>query len=144
MSLFSDLQTLVADRLDSDAVFSAPPAIPILTEQIGDLDNEIQRAIQRVGLVAIVLTPRVTRLDRRHLAEVEVVISVAQVRELSLRAGSKKLAADVAASAWALLDDWAASETWQPLIAQSLLLVEVSPATVYEFTAKTAVLLTKT
>lgn len=64
------LQNATIARLTStDAALPPAPvpanghAIPFLSEQLGDLNSRITNAIARIGLVAIVLTPKASMLD---------------------------------------------------------------------------------
>lgn len=53
-NFFLDLQQAAADILDADAYFDG---VPILTEQLGDLDNAITTVMAKMGLCVIIESP---------------------------------------------------------------------------------------
>ena len=56
-NFFLDLQQAAVDILDADAYFDG---IPILSEQLGDLDNAIEIVIGKLGLCVIIESPFAT------------------------------------------------------------------------------------
>lgn len=53
-NFFLDIQQAAADILDGDAYFNG---IPILTEQLGDLDNAIEIVMSKIGLCIVIEAP---------------------------------------------------------------------------------------
>jgi hypothetical protein len=53
-NFFLDIQQAAVDILDADAYFDG---VPILTEQLGDLDNAIEIVIGKCGLCVIIESP---------------------------------------------------------------------------------------
>lgn len=59
-SVIQSIQTDVADRLLADPYFGDAPSIPVLTENIGDIENQIDIAIAQIGAFVLVVTPTVS------------------------------------------------------------------------------------
>lgn len=53
----TDLQNAVVAQLTSQAYFSTAPAIAVLSEKLGDIENRIQAQLGKLGIVVIVTTP---------------------------------------------------------------------------------------
>jgi hypothetical protein len=53
-NFFLDIQQAAADILDADAYFDG---IPILTEQLGNLDNAIEIVMSKIGLCIVIEAP---------------------------------------------------------------------------------------
>lgn len=53
----TDLQEAVVTQLSSKAYFSTAPAIAVMSEKLGDIENRIQAQLGKLGIVAIVTTP---------------------------------------------------------------------------------------
>ncbi len=142
-NLFTDLQQAVADRLAADAYFSGPPTLATLTENVGDVVNAVDKALNETGLLAFVLTPRVQAGREWRRADVDVIVSVFEQVSLNRdpAVGSGKPAIDVAARVWALVDRWSPNDLWTPLLIQHVHLVEPAPTLIYEVAFATSTII---
>ena len=71
MSLLTEIQQQAGARLSAQAFFAdaaaaAPKPVAVLTEQIGDLQSQVQQSLGQLGIVCVVLTPtaKATNRDR--------------------------------------------------------------------------------
>lgn len=114
-SLLTTLQLACAARLAGTPFFAgsppAQPAIPVLTENRGDIVAAIERTVAGLGIYAILLTPtaRVSKPDipGPFFDELRVVVRVTE-RVITNRsaAGTGQPAALVAEAAAAALHQW--------------------------------------
>jgi hypothetical protein len=98
MGLLTTIQQAIADRLKTDRFFSD---IPILTEKIGDIENEIQRQLGAIGVVVIVITPTAnvvyTAPPGPYWHDIHVVVRVVENVVINQgQNGTKKPASDIA------------------------------------------------
>ena len=85
MALLTNIQEAVAAQLSrqeffSDAKSGTPRAVPVLTEQTGDLQARIRQNLGALGIVCVVLTPTAvcTSVNRQrpYFDEVRIVVRV--------------------------------------------------------------------
>jgi hypothetical protein len=142
MSLFTDLTAAIAARLASDDYFATPPAIGILTERAGDLEHTIARALQKIGVGLLILTPKIARGGEPNILQVVLTIHLIEHVTINQSAsGTKKPASDIAATAIALLENWAPDDIWSPLRFISMTLIDPGKTIVYELELHTHTLL---
>lgn len=125
--IFSDLQNAVVARLNWDAYFADPDkGATVLAENRMDLIHELDASLARLGVCAVVVTPRVTP-GENDTTSVRVVLLIHEIPIINRdTSGSQKAAQDLGAKAMALLTDWTPNEDmWSPLEFQGLELTDV-------------------
>ena len=108
MSVLKSIQQTVHDRLVADPFFTN---IPVITENIGDIENAIQTAIAKLGVCAIVVTPTATTSFPDTLSpyfdNIRIIVRVVEKVLLNRSAhGTNKSASDVAEMVAALLHNY--------------------------------------
>lgn len=76
---FEELQSAVRDVLTADSWFSS---LPVLVEARGDVEQELQRALNELGLSVVISTPQSRQSSdnaKRPLVEVTVLVSLAEM-----------------------------------------------------------------
>jgi hypothetical protein len=103
MSLLSTIQSSVDSLLTADSFFTPnpedtdTPPIPIITEAIGDITNEIDKALGKLGLCAIVLTPSaLAPLAGAKMFFEDISITVTVIENVLLKNSSLPTAAETA------------------------------------------------
>lgn len=83
MALLTNIQEAVTTRLSQEAFFSnatagTPRPVPVLTEQIGDLQARVRQNLGAPGIVCVVLTPTAisTSVNRQRPCFDEVRVAV--------------------------------------------------------------------
>lgn len=118
--LFSDLQSAILTRIESDTAYLAEPgkAVTVLAENALDLLSEYEKAISKLGMAVIISTPRVTPTERVDLANVSVSIAICEHVSLNrATSGTQKPAIDVGAGIMAMLRNWTPDENvWAPFL----------------------------
>ena len=109
MSLLTEIQQQAGARLAAQAFFAdATKPVPVLTEQLGDLQNRVQQSLGQLGIVCVVLTPtaKATNRDRvrPYFDQISVVVRTQENVTLNRAAtGTGQPASLVAeAAAWFL------------------------------------------
>lgn len=110
-SVLKAIQQMVADRLNADAYFVGPPAIPVITENIGDIETAIQQAIAQLGVCAIVVTPTANaafpNCFKPYFNDIKIVVRIVENVILNRGpSGIQKPASDVAEVVAALLHQY--------------------------------------
>jgi hypothetical protein len=113
----TQLQDAVAARLSADSTFAGPPAVTVLTQRAGDLLNQVERNLGKLGLCAVVMVPKLepgpARLELRASVMVALCESVTKNRASS---GTHVPSDDLVLSVFGLLADWAPEDgAWRPL-----------------------------
>jgi hypothetical protein len=100
----SATQKAIRDRLKSFSYFDN---IPVLTERIGDIEQQILTSLATIGLCCIVLTPNADMENIDAPTPMLVISAIVQVTELVTinqgPTGTKKPAAEVACTVLAAL-----------------------------------------
>ena len=137
MGVLKQLRTQIQQRLQAVAYFAD---ITILTEDKGDIENEIARALGAVtaaggklGICAVVMTAagsvRNPNLPGPYLEAITVAVHVEEnVLINNAVAGTSKPASDVAEQVLAALHRWTPTGFVRPLIAQPNTVRVVEPA----------------
>ena len=108
MALLTNIQEAVAARLSQQEFFSeasagTPRSVPVLTEQIGDLQARIRQNLGALGIVCAVLTPTAVctsaNRQRPYFDEVRVVVRIQENVLLNRAAGGTGQPASLAAEA---------------------------------------------
>ena len=138
--LFTDLQTAVAARLSADAAFAGPPLLPVLVENIGDLDDQLMKAIDDIVILTLVLTPKAEIGAEFRRATVALIIEISENVAVNRdpNSGTQRPAAEVAAAAWRSLDRWTPADLWTPLVFQHLRVIKPAPRLTWELVFKTS------
>jgi hypothetical protein len=121
--LLTDLQDRIAARLEEDAYFKGPVKIDVLTERTGNIENEINNRIGKIGLAVEVMTPALTAAGGRGGVEVELVVVIYESVTINAKKTGKpapavalavlnSLALDQATGAW---DGWCPAAHWSGL-----------------------------
>lgn len=120
-----ELQQEIAARLTADEFFAD---VEVLTQQVADLDSEIERALATLGVSVVILTPNadVTNGDLQgpRLDPIRLVVACAEMPTLNA-AGPRALAC--AERALALLHLWTPDSLSVPLVGRSLTLADPQP-----------------
>lgn len=115
MGLLLQLRTQIQQRLQAVAYFAD---IPILTEEIGDLENEISRALGaltvtggKLGVCAVVMTARADvrnpNVPGPYLEEIGIAVHVEESVLINQSAtGTQKPCSDIAEQVLAALHNW--------------------------------------
>jgi hypothetical protein len=142
--MISDLQSAVAARLLNLVDYGGPAGLDPVTEQLGDIETEIRKRIDKAGLGLVVITPKVQPGPDRDALAVDVVIGIAENRIQNFaQSGTQVSALDVAVAVIACLRHWQPGEqTWTPLEFIGLELVQPGPEIVYEVEFQTTTTLT--
>lgn len=117
--IFSDLQQTIVDRLLWDAYFTEDDKqVTVLPEVALDLTNAIKKALGDIGVIVVVRTVQVKPTDRVDLANVGVVLEIAEMVAVNRgKNGSGKPAIDVGAKCMALLRGWSPNQDmWAPFL----------------------------
>ena len=138
-NMFQDLQDAVIEQLRADDDVIGPVAVQILTENVSDINAEIQRLLDSSGLVITVLTPRIARGDTDEISTDILLYIDENVGVNQSPAGTRRTALDLVASVIACLDDWAPLEgRWGAMRWTSALMTDVDPVVSWEVTFTTA------
>lgn len=148
-SIIRTLQEAIKTRLAANTDFAAgvdpvTAAVPILTEQHGVIENEVARAVGKIGVSVVVLTPRLAPIANATNGASELTVVVAVTENVLVNrsgSGSKKPATDLAEAAWASLQGWTPAGGWSPMRIKGLSLVSNSPLVIYEMVAATTIIL---
>ena len=108
MSVLKGIQQAVVDRLSSEQYFSN---IPVLSENLGDIEAAIQTAIAKLGVCVIVVTPTASAAFPDYLKAYfdKITIVCRCVENVTLNrsaAGTRKPASDVAEMVAAILHNY--------------------------------------
>jgi hypothetical protein len=93
-STLEQLQSAVANLLLADGVFTGASSannqpIPVITEKVGDMLNDLQQKIIRFGLGVIVVTPNFVMQNKKEFDfSADVNISVQASEHVTLNQGS--------------------------------------------------------
>lgn len=102
MGLLSDLRLRVAEILEGSEELGASPAVPVLTEDRGDLQQLIPQHLSRAGAAVVVLTPGMTpQANGNAVADIKVICVENAVQNRGSN-GTQKHASDMA--------EWVAAE----------------------------------
>lgn len=138
LDLLADLQDAIAQRLSAEDYFAGPLPVPVLTEDIGDLENAIQQRVNQLGVCVLVLTPELQPGAEPNSGQVDVRLTVSEKVVVNRSAsGTGKRASAVALAAVALLQDWRPRDLWTPLRMLRVAVKETKPLLVYEVTLRT-------
>lgn len=145
---FSTLAPAIEARLEGNAYFGVQEggrkAIPVVTELIGNIENEVERLINEIGIAVVVMTPKVEPTGPLPTARsVTVLVGVSEdvVINQSGGAGTYAPAVDVIAAVDALLAGWSPGGSWTPMRVKGWNVVSTSPLLVYELIAVTTTIL---
>lgn len=136
----SEYQQLVATKIQGIDGFAG---VPVLTEIKGDLVNEVEMAIAKLGLCILVLTPTMRNDEPEALAinlSADLVVQVMENPQINRGAGGTGLAAvDVAVTVAQELHYFQAG-LWSTLRFEGLELVEEAQSIAYQilFNTRTA------
>lgn len=137
----TDLQTLVAARLNALDLF-ADNGITALTEDVGDLTDEVTEAVNEIGLSVALVTPLIQPNGDGFGLVVDFVVNVSEMVTLNRGAtGTGQPALDVAVAIWNSLDEWQPAEIWSPFNARAIQLAQLDPELVYNVTLRTEMIL---
>ncbi len=138
--MLTAIQAELANLLAADAYFIGPPSIPVLVEDKGDLEFEIDKAINEIGISVVIITPKAeVRIGNALLTIVAGITENVVVNRAET--GTQKAAVDVAEKIWDLLNNTSLTSTKSRLIVDGLELVEARGLLVYEVRFKTEVFL---
>ena len=138
--MLTELQAELAAALSADAYFIGPPAIPVLTENKGDIEFEINKAINEIGISVIAITPKAE--PRVRGAQLSVSIGITEnVVVNRATGGTQKAASAVVEKVWDLLNNKTLTSTSSRLLVDGLELIEARGLLVYEVRFKTEVIL---
>jgi hypothetical protein len=104
MSLLASIQAGAAAALSAHAFFSAEPAIPVLTEQLRDIESRIEAAVARMdpGICVIVVTATgdvaSPNVPGPELSQIRVVCRVVENTKVNKTAQPAALVAEAVAS----------------------------------------------
>lgn len=125
MGLLRQLRQQIADRLAADSYFED---IPVLTEDRGDVENEIARALGtltetggKIGICAVVLTPfariRTQELPGPYLDPLQLSVTIEEnVLVNQATGGTQKHCSDVAERVATLLHKWLPDGHTRPVL----------------------------
>lgn len=96
-SLLLALQSELATRLAADPFFAA---VPVLTEKVKDLNYEIQRQLDSLGILCVVMTPEAgihhPEAPGPHFDDVTVTVRVQENLELNAGPHALEVAEEIA------------------------------------------------
>ena len=124
-SPYSDLQDLVADRLEGLRADCGMPDLTIATEAKGSVDFEIRQRIQQASVGVVVNTPEWAAGEdnpEERLVTVEIVLIWKDTAAMGSK-GVRMPYVDVLANVEAWLCEWAPSEIWTELRFQGTSLI---------------------
>lgn len=147
---FTDLQTGSKNLLINDAYFIGDGAPPVITEDIGDIENEISKAVNEIGISVVVLTPKTEPGKFPGHVTVTVLFGISEDVTINRAAdgdgdpippGTQKPASDVGAKIWAIIQGRSPGLGWTPFVVEGMNTVSTGPLLVYEVLAKTSSIL---
>lgn len=145
LTLQEDIKTRLAANTDFAAgVDPVTAAVPVLTEQHGVIENEVARAVGKIGASVVVLTPSMAPIANSLAGASELLVVVAITEDVVINRagrGSKKPATTLAEAAWASLQNWTPPGGWTPIRIKGLKLVSNSPLVIYELVASTNIII---
>lgn len=131
MSLRIALQVALAAKIQACEYFAGPASVLVIYEDLGDIENQIQRAIGKIGLVILVQTPDSKAGDYPFIDTSEPRITVYENVVINrAKSGTQKTCPEVIHYLKAYLLGWepvTTAGTWSPLR-----YVDVIPAQVDE------------
>ena len=138
--LITDLQATEAAYIQASELFTGPPVLPLLTENLGDLANQVASSLKKMSLCILLSTPVI---DPTEYPEIELTQTI-QVTEIvsTNRAypGTRIPAPDIALHLVGLLWTWQPGPLWSPLQFERQHMVNASPL-IYEVVFKTRILI---
>jgi hypothetical protein len=143
--MYAELQTLCAERLNTDSRFSGAKGVTVLTEQKGDLEAQIKKALGSIGLGVCLLTPDIRIESAPTEAVVTLLVGITENYLNNQGSNGTK----IAALTWCeyvqgLLLDWSPDEIWTPIQGGQIELQQATQPLVYavHFTTRTLIRLT--
>lgn len=143
--MLTALQTQVTDWLRASAPFAGPPAIPIVTERMGDWLNRMQTSLNQggVGLALVVTVPKLQKATTGilHFAPLIAIHIWENVLLNDAPGGAQIPAGDAVLAVLSILSGREASGGWSPLILEDAVQADNTKTGIvmYEVVMKTAI-----
>lgn len=133
-SPYSDLQGLVAERLEGLRADCGMPDLTIATEAKGSVDFEIRQRIEQASVGVVVMTPEWQAVDDHPDARA-VTVLVHLIWKTTVAGGTKGTRlppTDLLAHIESYLHSWSPSDGWSPMEFQqaSMLSVDEPPGVI--------------
>lgn len=85
MTLFTDLQQTIADRIEEVIPsFTNRDGLDVVTEKKGDIISQMETRLNNIGIGLTVMTPKVVVGDFEGRLDVDVIISIAENSTLNM------------------------------------------------------------
>jgi len=130
-------------RILEDSYFATAPAPTIITEELGDIDNEVTIDIGKIGCCIVLLTPFA---EVKANDVLEVIPKIAVFEDVTVNrsaSGTNKPADEIALKLMANFLGWRPPiEIWTPFRNPAMRLVGTKPELNYELSMATSVMIT--
>lgn len=130
MGLITTLQDAVKTQVGNESYFNG---VTVMSDDVGDLQSELTKALKRHGLLVLVVTPEIIRSGEPDVFNAQLAVTVTEAVALNRSTGGTvKKGPDVAEAVFQILNGYRPAETWSQLRGQSIRLANPSPLLVWE------------